>query len=70
MIQALPISKTHKMQSLPYDPAVDGFVLSNADIDRHVTREQHYTEAKRARDVHYNVEKFMAQRAGSDQLDA
>ena len=53
MIQALPISKTHKMQSLPYDPATDGFVLSNAQIDQCITREAHLIQAK----------KILAQRA-------
>ena len=63
MIQALPIAKTHKMQSLPYDPAVDGFVLSNAQIDQRFTRDAHYEDARIARSVDYNAEKFLARRA-------
>ena len=63
MIQALPIAKTHKMQSLPYDPASDGFVLSNAEIDRHATREQHCKEAQIASEVNYDAKKFLARRA-------
>ena len=61
---ALPISRTHKMKSLPYDPATDGFVLSNAEIDQRSTRDEHYEEAKIARNLDYNAEKFLARMAG------
>ena len=63
MHDALPIAKTHKMQSLPYDPAVDGFVLSTAQIDQRITRQEHLEDARLADDVHYNVEQFRAHKA-------
>ena len=53
MAEALKISKTHKMQNLAHDPATDGFVLSNTQIDQRLTREAHSEQA----------EKFLAQRA-------
>ena len=53
MAQALAIAKTSKMQNLPYDPATDGFVLSNTQIDQQATREEHVKQA----------EIFLAQRA-------
>ena len=53
MAEALQIAKTHKMQNLPYDPAEDGFVLSNAEIDRQLTRQEHLEQS----------EKFLEQRA-------
>ena len=64
MHQALPISRTHKMRSLPYDPAADGFALSPAQIDQQATRDDHYEEAKMARAVDYDAERFLARRAG------
>ena len=63
MAQALPIAKTHKMQNLPYDPADDGFVLSNSEIDQQITRARHSKDADLARDLDYDAEKFRARRA-------
>ena len=63
MGQAIRIAKTHKMQNLLYDPAVDGFVLSNAQIDQRITREQHCEDAQIAHDVYYNIEKFRTHKA-------
>ena len=65
MWQAMPIAKTHKMQELPYDPAEDGFVLSNTQIDQRINREAHWEDALIADRVYYNVEQFRAQRAGA-----
>ena len=63
MYDALPIAKTYKMQDLPYDPAEDGFVLSNTQIDQRITREAHRKDAQIADDVRYDIEKFKARRA-------
>ena len=63
MGEALPISKTHKMQSLPYDPIDDGFVLSNTQIDQRITREIHINDARIADHLDYDIEKFRARRA-------
>ena len=63
MCQALPIAKTHKMQNLPYDPAEDGFVLSNTQIDQRITREAHWEDAVIADNVYYNVERYRAKKA-------
>ena len=63
MWQALPIARTHKMQDLPYDPAEDGFVLSNTQIDQHINREAHWDDAYFARHLKYNAEEFRARRA-------
>ena len=61
--EAMAIAKTHKMQDLPYDPAEDGFVLSNTQIDRRITREAHWDDAMIAKRVDYDVEQFRARRA-------
>ncbi len=58
--QAVPIAKTHKMQDLPYDPAEDGFVLSNTQIDQRITREAHWQDSRIADRLDYNAEKFRA----------
>ena len=60
---ALPIAKTHNMQDLPYDPSQDGFVLSNTQIDQHISRDAHWRDADIARLVHYDVEEFRARTA-------
>ena len=63
MWQAMPIAKTHKMQDLPYDPAEDGFVLSNTQIDQRINREAHWDDAMIADKVYYNVERYRAKKA-------
>ena len=63
MGQAIRIAKTHKMQSLPYDPSEDGFVLSNSQIDQRITRQAHLEDAEIADDVYYDVEKFRTLKA-------
>ena len=61
--QAMRIAKTHRMQNLPYEPAVDGFVLSRNSIDRRLNREEHIRQAKIAEDLDYSAEKFRARMA-------
>ena len=61
--QAIPIAKAHKMQDLPYDPAEDGFVLSNTQIDQRINREAHWDDAMIANNVFYNVERYRAEKA-------
>ena len=61
--QALPIAKTHKMQELPYDPAADGFVLSNTQIEKRINRDAHWHDADLARHLDFDVEEFRARRA-------
>jgi hypothetical protein len=43
--QAAKILKMHKDENLPYEPAEDGFVFSNAEIERHITREERWEQA-------------------------
>ena len=63
MGEAVRIAKTHKMQDLPYDPAEDGFVLSNTQIDQRITRDAHWDDARLADRVNYNAEIFRARKA-------
>ncbi len=60
MIKAGPIYKTHKMQNLPYNPAADGFVVSTAQIERKLSREDHYNDATIAGRFNFNAKKFHA----------
>ena len=60
MYEAGPISKTHQMQKLPYNPAADGFVLSTAQIDRRLSRDDHFNDAQIARQCDYDPEKYRA----------
>ena len=53
-----PIYKTHQMKKLPYNPADDGFVLSTAQIDRKLSREDHFDDAQIARQCDYDPEKY------------
>ncbi len=64
MIKAGPIYKTHKMQNLPYNPTADGFVLSTAQIERRLSREDHYDDAKVAERCGYDEEEYLAYKAG------
>jgi hypothetical protein len=43
--QAAKILKMHKDENIPYQPAEDGFVFSNAEIERHITREERWQQA-------------------------
>ncbi len=61
--RAVPIAKTHKMQDLPYDPAEDGFVLSNTQIDQRINREAHWDDAMIADRLNYDAEEFKVRRA-------
>ena len=55
-----PIYKTHQMKKLPYNPADDGFVLSTAQIDRRLSRDDHFNDAQIARQCDYDPEKYRA----------
>ena len=63
MTLAVKIAKTHEMQNLPYDPAMDGFVFSKNYLDCRINREEHVRQAGIAEDVLYNAEKFSARMA-------
>ena len=41
------LSQVAKLHNLPYDPAEDGFVFSNEEIDRHTTQHHRLRTAKR-----------------------
>ena len=60
---ALPIAKAHKMQDLPYDPAADGYVLSNTQLEQRINRDSHWQDADIARHVDYNLERYRARTA-------
>jgi len=46
--QAAEILQMHKEQKLPYRPAEDGFVFSNAEIENYIQREERISKARRA----------------------
>jgi hypothetical protein len=43
--QAAKILKMHKDENLPYEPAEDGFVFSNAEIETYINREERWQQA-------------------------
>jgi hypothetical protein len=63
LLKVEPIYKTHQMQKLPYNPADDGFVISTSQIERKISRNDHYEDAKIAQDCDYDPEKFRARTA-------
>ncbi len=64
MYTAGPIYKTHRMQNLPYQPEDDGFVLSAADLERQISREDHKQDAAIAARCGYDAEEYLAYKAG------
>ena len=65
MYEAGPIYKTHQMQKLPYTPADDGFVLSTAQINQKLSRENHFDDAQIAKHCDYDIEKYQTHKANS-----
>jgi hypothetical protein len=43
--QAAKILKMHKDENIPYQPAEDGFVFSNAEIETYINREERWQQA-------------------------
>jgi len=48
MASAANLRKLHEMKDLPYEPAEDGFVFSNSEIDSYIHRTQRVKEANAA----------------------
>jgi hypothetical protein len=46
--QASQLLQMHQDKKLPYQPADDGFVFSNEDIERHIRRKERLDEARHA----------------------
>ena len=46
--QAANLRKLHEMKDLPYEPAEDGFVFSNSEIDQYIRRADRAKEANQA----------------------
>ena len=53
MEKAADLLQMHQEQELPYDPAEDGFVFSNAEIETHIRRKERRDEASSAASRRY-----------------
>ena len=58
MVRAANLYKTSKMKGLAYDPASDGFVLKNAQIEAWMARDQRQKDASLAANVRFSLSQF------------
>ena len=63
MTRAAQLYQTSKMKRMPYDAAVDGFVLSVGQIQAAVGRNHRLNDAQRASCYDYNLEKYKSANA-------
>jgi hypothetical protein len=65
MTRAANHYKTSKMKGLPYDPAADGFVLKNEQIEAWIARDQRQRDSGLAANVRFNLSEFQRMKAGA-----
>jgi hypothetical protein len=58
MVEVLRLRDYNKMKNLPYDPMVDGFVYSSAEIEVEANRRTRREQAVEAQKVDFNYTKF------------
>jgi hypothetical protein len=58
LFRAANLYKTAKMRDLPYHPADDGFVLTNAEIEQYISRNDRRTVAAIGERCNFNLKKF------------
>ena len=65
MLRAATLYKTSKMKGVPNDPAVDGFVWNNAEIEAWIVQDNRQIESLRAANVHFNLAQFQRMSAAA-----